>query len=200
MVALARFDAEGQWDATWVCDGLVRQNLASIGVRFGRWPLRPLDLRAGHGRAVVQAVQAVYGEELKALGPDLFPLDHPAVERLAFEPGDVRWPARRAQLLREHRQRSAEVCFVLSGNGLFYLRSGTGFLALLCEAGEWVALPAGLARRFDAGDVAQFEALRLFGQPQGDVAEPTDAILPALPLYDEFVARLLEQVGEELSE
>ncbi|RCW71409.1 hypothetical protein [Pseudorhodoferax soli] len=194
MVALARFDTQGQWEETWVCDGLVRQHLAPTGVQFGRWPLRPLQLQAGDGLA---AVQAAYGEELAALGSH-FPLH--GADRLALAPGDAHWPALRRQFLAEHRQGGAEVRFFLSGTGLFYLRSADGFLGLLCEAGEWVALPEGLAHAFDAGDAPHVEALRLFVQPQGWVAEPTGAVLPALPLYDDFVAQLLEQVGEELEE
>lgn len=190
MVALARFDNEGQWEETWVCDGLVRQNLAPTGAQFGRWPLRPLPT-AG----VLDAVQAAYAQELADLGPGV---QLHSADRVALAPGDARWPALRQQFLAEHRHGDAEIRFFLSGTGLFYLRSGEGFLGLLCEAGEWVALPAGLAHCFDAGEAPAFEALRLFGQPQGWVAQPTGAALPALPLYDDFVAQLLEQVGEEL--
>ncbi|MGB3072321.1 MAG: hypothetical protein WBC18_27500 [Ottowia sp.] len=160
MVALARFDAEGQWQDTWVCDDLVRQNLAPAGVRIGRWPVRQ---GAGQGLA---AVRAAYGGELAAL----------------------------------KQNGGAEIHLFRSGTGLFYLRSGEGFFGLLCEAGEWVALPAGLAHSFDAGDAPAFEVLRLFGQFR-DVAEAaTGAAVPALLPHDAFVAGLLERMGEELSE
>lgn len=191
MAALARFDAQGQWEETWVCEGLVRENLAPAGVQLGRWPVRPLALPAGNGLA---AVQAAYRAELAAL-PRSFAVH--SAGRVVLAPGDARWPALRQQFLAEHRHGDAEIRFFLSGTGLFYLRCGDGFLGLLCEAGEWVALPAGLAHRFDAGEAPACEVLRLFGQPQGWVAEPTGAVLPALPLYDDFVAQLLEQVGEE---
>jgi 1,2-dihydroxy-3-keto-5-methylthiopentene dioxygenase len=194
MVALARFDAAGQWEETWVCDGLVRQNLAPTGVQFGRWPLRPLQLPAGDGLA---AVRAVYGEELTALGPQ-FTLR--SADRVALAPGDARWPALREGFLAEHRHADAEIRFFLAGTGLFHLRSGEGFLGLLCEAGEWVALPAGIAHRFDAGEAPAFEVLRLFGQPDGWAAQPTGAALPALPLHDAFVEQLLELMGEAAQE
>ncbi|WP_326543416.1 hypothetical protein [Pseudorhodoferax sp.] len=197
MVALARFGAQGQWEETWVCDGLVREHLGPAGVRFGRWPVRPLALPAGDGPAGAQAVRSAYGEELQALGPD-FALH--SADRVAVAPGDPRWPALRREFLAEHRHGDAEVRLFLAGTGLFTLRSGQGFLGLLCEAGEWVLLPAGLAHSFDAGEAPAFEALRLFGQPQGWLAHPTGAARPALPLYDDFVAQLLEQVGEDLAE
>lgn len=191
MVALARFDAEGQWQDTWVCDDLVRQNLAPAGVRFGRWPVRHM---AGHGLA---AVRTAYGTELAALERD-FALR--SADRIALEPGDTLWPALRQQFLAGDLHGDAEICFFLSGTGLFYLRSGDGFVGLLCEAGEWVALPAGLAHRLDVGEASAFELLRLFGQSQSWVAEATGAAMPILPLYDVFVAGLLERMGEELSE
>ena len=72
-------------------------------------------------------------------------------------------------------------------------------LALLCEAGDWVALPAGLRHFFDAGDEADFDALRLFTAPDGWVAQPTDAPAAALPLMDEFVALLAEEVGVDVA-
>lgn len=188
MAALARFDGAGHWLQTWVCDGLVAEQLAGAGVRLGRWPLRPL---AGGSLA---EVRAAYGEELAALAQH-FTLR--SADRVALAPGDPRWPALRTQFLAEHRHGDAEIRFFLSGSGLFYVRSGDGFLGLLCEAGEWVALPAGSAHCFDAGDAPAFEALRLFGRPDGWLAEPTGAAVPGLPLYDDFVAHLLEQMGEE---
>lgn len=191
MVALARFDAQGDWVDTWVCDGLVGQHLAQAGVRWGRWPLRTV---AGDG---LDAVRAVYGDELATLGLQ-FALH--SADRVQMAPGDTRWPALRQQFLQEHRHADAEIRYFLAGTGLFYLRSGDGFLGLLCEAGEWVALPAGARHCFDAGEAPAFEALRLFGAPNGWIAEPTGAVLPALPLFDDYVAQLLEQVGEELNE
>lgn len=191
MVALARFDTQGEWADTWVCDGLVGQHLAEAGVRWGRWPLRAVP---GDG---LDAVRAAYGDELAALGQQ-FTLQ--SADRVRLAPGDARWPALRQQFLQEHRHADAEIRFFLAGAGLFYLRSGDGFLGLLCEAGEWVALPAGASHCFDAGEAPAFEALRLYGAPDGRVAEPTGAVLPALPLFDDYVAQLLEQVGEELNE
>ena len=167
------------------------QHLAEAGVRWGRWPLRPLP---GDG---LDAVRAAYGDELAALGQQ-FTLQ--SADRVRLAPGDARWPALRQQFLQEHRHADAEIRFFLAGAGLFYLRSGDGFLGLLCEAGEWVALPAGASHCFDAGEAPAFEALRLYGAPDGRVAEPTGAVLPALPLFDDYVAQLLEQVGEELNE
>jgi 1,2-dihydroxy-3-keto-5-methylthiopentene dioxygenase len=196
MVALARFDADGQWQETWVCDGLVREQLAPTGVRVGRWPVRqlcPLDL-AAEGLA---AVRAAYGEELAVLEQD-FALR--SADRVVLAPGDARWPALRQQFLAEHRHADAEIRFFLAGTGLFHLRSGEGFLGLLCEAGEWVALPAGIAHRFDAGEEPAFEVLRLFGQPDGWAAQPTGAALPSLPLHDAFVEQLLELMGEAAQE
>lgn len=188
MAALARFEADGTWADTWVCDGLVRENLAAAGVQWGRWPVRTLQ---GDGLA---ELQRVYGQELAALGQH-FRLH--SADRVRLAPGDARWPALRQQFLQEHRHADAEIRFFLAGTGLFHLRTDDGFLGLLCEAGEWLALPAGAQHRFDAGEAPDFEALRLFGAADGWVAQPTGAVLPALPLFDDFVGQLLEMMGAD---
>ncbi|MET4579255.1 hypothetical protein [Ottowia thiooxydans] len=191
MVALVRFDADGRWSETWVCDQLVKQHLEPAGVRWGRWPLRPLD------NGGLDELRSVYKQELNALA-DHFSLQ--SADRVTMAPGHPRWPELRGQFLTEHRHADAEIRFFLGGAGLFYIRDADGFLGLLCEAGDWAALPAGLAHSFDAGEEPQFDAIRLFGAANGWVAEATGAPVAELPLFDDFVGELLERMGEALEE
>jgi 1,2-dihydroxy-3-keto-5-methylthiopentene dioxygenase len=103
----------------------------------------------------------------------------------------------RAQLLVEERHASGEVRFFLDGAGLTYLRIDGGFLALLCEAEEWVLLPAGTRHWFDAGDAPQLDLLRLFSRPVDGVQPLRNERPQALPLFDEFVGTMLELTGHE---
>ena len=192
MAALVCFDAEGRWQDTLVCDHLIGRSLAQAGVAWGRWPVREVD---GSDAA---AVRAAYGKEIDEIAalPGRFEVQ--SADRVRVAPGQPGWPALRAQFLTEHTHADAEIRFFLEGAGLFYVRSGEGYVGLLCEAGDWVALPAGTTHAFDAGAEPDFDALRLFADPKGWIAQPTGRALPAaLPLFDDFVERLLDMTGHE---
>jgi len=70
---------------------------------------------------------------------------------------------------------------VLGQAGLFYVPEGEGYLGLLLEAGEWVALPVGRARVFF------------------DDGEGADDALPhaALPGFEAFVEEVLSLTGND---
>lgn len=64
--------------------------------------------------------------------------------------------------------------------GVFYLPRTGGWVGVLCEAGEWVAVPAAAAT-FEAG-----------GEPPG--------LGPLLPAREEFIERLLSLLGEDAAD
>ena len=106
-------------------------------------------------------------------------------------------PALRQQFLAEHTHGDAEIRFFLGGAGLFYIRRADGgAFGLLCEATDWVAIPAGARHWFDAGEQPDFDALRLFSTELGWQAQPVpDAPIGQWPLLDEFRTRLLSLSG-----
>ncbi|KAF1049113.1 hypothetical protein [Xylophilus sp.] len=184
MAALVHFDEAGQWGETLVCEQPIRAALQRYGLACGRWPLRDL------GDGSIDAVRAAYHGELDGLG-----LAVRSVDRVQLRPDHAGWPELRQKFIAEHTHDDAEVRYFLDGAGIFYIRVDGGFLALLCEAGDWVAVPAGTRHFFDAGEAPSFDALRIFTAPEGWVARPTGAEAPPLPLFDEFVAGLLELTG-----
>jgi len=188
MGVLVRFDSDGAWQDTWVCDALITKTLAREGVAWGRWPLRALP-----ERGVVGVLEA-YADELAALKSKF---QAHAVDRLRLDSADAHWPGLRQQLLVEETHPSAEVRIFLAGAGLTYLRIEGGYLALLCEAEEWVLLPAGKRHWFDAGDAPNLDMLRLFDGPASGIDRSTDARPLSLPLFDEFVETMLELTGHE---
>ena len=66
---------------------------------------------------------------------------------------------------------------------LFYVRTENGYLGLLFEAGEWVALSAGAEHFFDDGQAAPLRPL------------PT-----SLPHFDAFVEEVLMLTGNDADE
>jgi len=188
MGVLVRFDSDGTWQDTWVCDALITKTLAREGVAWGRWPLRVLAERG------VVGVLDAYADELGALKSRF---QAHTVDRLRLDSSDARWPQVRQQVLVEETHAKAEVRIFLDGAGLTYIRIDGGFLALLCEAEEWVLLSAGKRHWFDAGDAPNLDMLRLFDGPASGVDLSTEARPLSLPLFDEFVETMLELTGHE---
>jgi 1,2-dihydroxy-3-keto-5-methylthiopentene dioxygenase len=146
--------------------------LAPFGVDAGHIDFEP-DADAGQHREVA-ALHARYG----ILSSD----------RVHVRPGDPAWPALREKFLGEHTHADLELRVFVDGRGLFHVSLPGLGVAVLCEAGDWISVPAGVAHRFDGGQVAAFDALRLFTRPDGWVADFTGAPTTTLPLLDDFVA------------
>lgn len=191
MAALVSFDAQGRWGEALVCQQRITQALHGQGVAFGHIPVAQ-DVGDG-----LDAALEAYAE---ALAPLRRQLEVRSADRVTLRPGHADWARLRAGFLAEHAHAQAEIRFFLAGTGLFYVRTGNGFVGLLCEAGDWVAVPAGAPHFFDGGDEPDFDALRLFGTPDGWAAQPTGAPVPPLPLLNAFTERLLALSGQEAQE
>lgn len=191
MAALVHFDRRGRWGETLVCENRIAEALAGLGLRGGRVPVHE---DAGEG---LEAACAAYAAELDALRRVL---DVRSMDRVALRPGHPDWSRLRRSFLAEHTHAEPEIRLFLSGTGLFHLRHAHGFVGLLCEAGDWVSVPAGMPHSFDGGEQPDFDALRLFGGSEGWVAQPTGARRPRLPLLDEFAEQLLSLSGQALDE
>lgn len=134
MAALVHFDAQGQWGETLICEQRVGETLRRHGLDYGHWPLHEL------GDASLDAVLAAYAQELAGLRGRL---QIRSLDRVQLEPEHAGWPALRETFVAEHTHADAEVRCFLGGTGLIYIRVADGHLALLCEAGDWVAQPTG---------------------------------------------------------
>ena len=193
MGVLATFDAAGQWGDTHVCDSLIAQHLADHGVAWGRWE-DPGTLPADAPLAAVLDSRQAEIAQLR----ERFLLQ--SADQLHLEPEAADWPALRRQWRAEHRREGVEVRCVLEGTQLLYLRIDQGYLAVLCEAGEWVALPAHAARVFDAGDSPELNVLRLWSGAEIPVIGPSSDVISSLPLLDAFVETMLELTGHAAEE
>lgn len=189
MATLVHFDAEGRWGQTLAGETPVGEALRSLGLSYGRWPRRNV------GDGSLDAVLNAYGPELDSLKAQL--AIH-SIDRVSVKLGNPDWPALRQRFLAEHTHADAEIRYFLGGSGLFYIRGEKGHFALLCEAGDWIVVPAGVRHFFDAGEQPDFDALRLFSVPQGWEAEFTGAHTSGLPLFDEFRERLNEVLATEV--
>jgi 1,2-dihydroxy-3-keto-5-methylthiopentene dioxygenase len=164
---------------TW--DGeLIRQELAKRGVLFQRWPAR-VELADD---ADQETILTAYAREVAAVQQGGA---YPTVDVIRMAPDHPDRQALRQKFLAEHTHSEDEVRLFVEGQGLFCLHLGDEVLQVLCEADDWIAVPAGTKHWFDMGPAPRFCALRFFNNPQGWVAEFTgDPIASRYPGLDQL--------------
>ena len=184
MTAVATFDRHGHWLSTSVCERAACPLVSSLGVRWGRWSdgLVDTDVDSLHQRALADV--------RRLIGPHV-------AERLRFSSDAANDALRPSPHELEGEAAVAHV--FLQGTALLSVRTCEGFTGLLCEAGDWVLLPAGVPHVFDAGATPDVELLRLSAGTRGWFPWETGTPLPAaLPALDAFVEQLLHELGEEV--
>ena len=161
--------------------GLIQQELAQRGIRFQRWPARA-NLPDGADQA---AILAAYAEEVAAVQREG---GYQTVDAIRLQPDHPERDALRQKFLAEHTHSEDEVRFFVEGRGLFCLHIGTEVLQLVCEADDWISVPAGTRHWFDMGPEPHFCALRFFNNTEGWVAQFTgDPIAERFPTLPELL-------------
>ncbi len=157
-------------------DGLrAKTALRELGIASGQWVLQ--------ANPVSQTPQLTYARELRQLRQLC---DSVYTDRVRQRPGALRgdprdhhsvaWPDQRD----EHTHNDAEVRVILGGRARWVVRAPAvgGWITVTCEAGDWLALPAGLPHAFEASETRGVDLLRLFARPGGWVTERTSAEVP----------------------
>ena len=158
----------------------IQQELASRGIRFQRWPARAA---LPDGASPEQILDA-YSSEIARVQADGA---YPTVDAIRLAPSHPDREVLRQKFLAEHTHSEDEVRFFVEGRGLFCLHIGDEVLQLICEAGDWIAVPAGTRHWFDMGPEPSFCALRFFNNPDGWVAAFSgDTIAADYPLLDQL--------------
>ena len=162
--------------------GLIAAELARRGIRFQRWPART-HLPDGADQA---AILTAYAEEVLAVQQEG---GYQTVDAIRLQPDHPERDTLRQKFLAEHSHSEDEVRFFVEGRGLFCLHVGDEVLQLVCEADDWIAVPAGTRHWFDMGPEPRFCALRFFNNPEGWVARFTgDPIAGRFPMLPELLS------------
>ena len=157
---------------------VIAAELGQRGIGFERWPARS-ELPAGAGADDVLAAYAAEIALVQSRGT------YPTVDAIRMTPDHPDREALRQKFLSEHTHSEDEVRFFVEGRGLFCLHIGDEVLQVLCEADDWISLPAGTKHWFDMGSAPQFCAIRFFDNPQGWVAQFSgDPIAERYPLLE----------------
>ncbi|MBV8619183.1 MAG: cupin domain-containing protein [Curvibacter sp.] len=162
----------------------ITQHLNQLGVRFERWPIRPLPEGAD-----AATVLATYAPEVRQLQQERGYL---SVDVAGITPDHPERAAMRQKFIEEHTHADDEVRFFVQGQGAFYLHLGDRVHQVVCEAGDLISVPAGTRHWFDMGPSPRFTAIRLFRSPDGWVGhftgDPLSAAVPRLEADGEVPA------------
>ncbi|WP_067860100.1 1,2-dihydroxy-3-keto-5-methylthiopentene dioxygenase [Nocardia shimofusensis] len=168
-------------------EAVISAELAAHGIAFDRWPAH--DDAATLSSDDLLARYADHVAELNADGR----YRHIDIARIHPDDSDPSWPetaeGARAKFLDEHRHAEDEVRYFASGRGCFYLHLGEEVLAVVCEAGDLLSVPAGTLHWFDMGERPDFIAVRFFEEADGWIGDFTgDRISSGFPTLDELLA------------
>ncbi|HEX4417353.1 MAG TPA: hypothetical protein VH165_05610 [Kofleriaceae bacterium] len=164
--------------------GQIAERLATIGVRFERWPAGRVLAPGASQDAILEA----YAAEVAALRRDR---GYQSADVVRIARGTPDTAAMRAKFLDEHIHIEDEVRFFVEGAGSFYLHAGGQVFHLICEQNDLISVPARTTHWFDMGTAPYFCAIRLFTNPTGWVAEFTgDSIATRFPTHDAALAGL----------
>jgi 1,2-dihydroxy-3-keto-5-methylthiopentene dioxygenase len=160
----------------------IQRELAKRGIAFQRWEAQAVLPTEASPEQILEA----YAEQVARVQAGGA---YPTVDAIRMTPGHPDREALRQKFLAEHTHSEDEVRFFVEGRGLFCLHLGEEVLQVLCEAGDWIAVPAGTRHWFDMGPEPHFCALRFFDNPEGWVAQFTgDPIASSYPLLDQLLA------------
>lgn len=189
MTLLTRWSADAPGDVVerTADPAAIAAALSERGIRYEQWPVAAA-LPTGAGQDEVFAAHRQDIDRLVAEG------GYQVVDVAQLHPSDdPEWATTaataRERFLSEHTHAEDEVRFFVQGSGIFYLHLGHEVVAVLCEAGDLLAVPALTKHWFDMGTRPDFTAIRLFLDPDGWVGSFTDdPIASTFADYDELVA------------
>jgi 1,2-dihydroxy-3-keto-5-methylthiopentene dioxygenase len=141
-------------------------HLRKLGVGFERWSAR----RELASDAAPEDIIAAYQADVDRLRAER---GYRFVDVLRMTPEHPERVAMRNKLFDEHTHPEDEVRFFVQGSGLFVFHVLGQVHSVLCERGDLIRVPAGLAHWFDMGERPRFTAIRLFANPDGWVASYT---------------------------
>ncbi|MDM0025547.1 hypothetical protein [Variovorax saccharolyticus] len=193
MGVLVAFDAQANWAETHVCDSLLLGSVERLGAAWGRSKVES----PGPTDAALAALLDSRRDEVAEFGARF---GTGSVERIRLLPEAAHWPERRRDWRRLDARDGWVVHWVLEGTLLVYLQAASGYLAVLCEAGEWLAIPAGLLHLRDAGEAPELDLLVLSQPGAGIGPAPHGQGDAGLPSLDEFVDTMLELTGHAADE
>lgn len=158
--------------------GLIREELAPIGVDFERWEASAPVAAGDPPEKIMDAYRADIDRLVAERG-------FQSVDVVSIAPDHPQRGQMRAKFLDEHFHKEDEVRFFVDGSGLFTLHVDGRVYEVLCEKGDLISVPDGTTHWFDMGPEPRFVAIRFFTDPEGWVGHFTGSdIATRFPRYE----------------
>lgn len=153
-------------------ESAIRTFLNERGVIFERWsahqPLAPA--------ASSEDVLSAYAH---ALNPYMEKHGYQTADVIRILPDMEGIDAIRAKFLEEHTHSEDEIRFFVEGKGAFWFNLDRSqedpVFCLVCEAGDFISVPAGFKHWFDMGAEPKVTAIRVFSNKEGWVPSYTQS-------------------------
>ena len=147
----------------------ISAELKTRGIKFQRWPSKPeLELERG---AMQKQILAAYASLIASVQKNE---GYQAVDVMRVGDDQHNTTSLRQTFLQEHQHAEDEVRFFVEGCGLFSLHINDEVLQVVCEANDWITIPAGTRHWFDMGANPNYCVIRFFQNSGGWVAAFTD--------------------------
>ena len=139
----------------------IKDFLNDKGIVFERWET-PAKLTK---EASQEEVLSAYNHVLK---PYMEENGYQTADVVNIHSGIENYPVIRKKFLCEHTHSEDEVRFFVEGKGLFWFNfDGCDVFNVLCEAGDFISVPEGTKHWFDAGEIPDVKAIRIFSNTEG---------------------------------
>jgi 1,2-dihydroxy-3-keto-5-methylthiopentene dioxygenase len=153
----------------------IAARLRTAGIGFERWDTAS-EISSGDPPERILAEYDHWLTDLKRRG------GYKSADVISLTPDHPQRAALRQKFLDEHTHAEDEVRFFVAGRGAFYLHIDGRVLAVTCERGDLLRVPAGTKHWFDMGPAPSLTAIRVFTNPEGWVAQFTgDGIADRFP-------------------
>lgn len=148
----------------------IRSTLKDSHIGFEQWQVEA-DVDRGDSPQKILDTYEHWICDLKQRG------GYATADVLAMTPEHPERVALRGKFLDEHVHSEDEVRFFVAGRGAFFLHVADRVMAVVCERGDLIRVPANTRHWFDMGPAPDFVVIRVFTNPAGWVAQFTGTAL-----------------------
>lgn len=162
----------------------IASELKKIGINFEQWQASNAVAKTSSQEEILDAYQNEVKEVMlkyKFKSVDVINMNSEVCKSM----DQAKLEGLREKFLSEHIHTDDEVRFFIEGSGLFTIHQDSKVYSLLCEANDFINVPANTKHWFDMGAEPDFKCIRFFSDEEGWVAQYTgDQIANQFPLME----------------